>query len=336
MAIFHVNQSKSYNVCNKFIWAPSKNDIGYRNLKKIKKGDYILHYHEQCIKAISIVESGFKESNVPSEPEYENWKGHEFGYYVAIESITEIINPRKFNAIEKNYFKENNYEGSPYDKNGNIKQRLYVSELNEKYSIFILKILLNIQENTGNISFIKDILESLSCDLQEYSETEIDLQEYSETEMIAIDGEISSNYSTKRDYELEPESKCIQKTNNEREIQKRDPKKAAEVLNSKNHKCECSNIRKYSHSSFKRKGNDCDYMEPHHLIPLSKHEKFEHSLDVISNIVCLCSTCHNLLHYGRFEDKKELLKELYNNERKSLLDKQKISITEEELFEFYK
>ncbi len=34
------------------------------------------------------------------------------------------------------------------------------------------------------------------------------------------------------------------------------------------------------------------------MIPISKYKDYNYSLDVMENIVSLCSHCHNLLHYG--------------------------------------
>lgn len=73
-------------------------------------------------------------------------------------------------------------------------------------------------------------------------------------------------------------------------------------------------------------------MEPHHLIPLSQHKKFDVSLDVEENIVSLCSNCHNLLHYG--SDYEALLKKLYD-ERKDLLESVGICVTYDELVSMY-
>lgn len=87
---------------------------------------------------------------------------------------------------------------------------------------------------------------------------------------------------------------------------------------------------------FLRKG--CDeiyYTEAHHLIPLSEHNDFEYSLDIEENVVSLCSHCHNLLHYGRYEDKKEILQKLYD-ERVDVLRECKIDITFEQLLNYYR
>lgn len=57
-------------------------------------------------------------------------------------------------------------------------------------------------------------------------------------------------------------------------------------------------LRDASHETFPVEGTDHHYMEGHHFIPLSKQEHFQVSLDIVQNIVCLCPTCHRLLHYA--------------------------------------
>ena len=65
------------------------------------------------------------------------------------------------------------------------------------------------------------------------------------------------------------------------------------------------------HVTFVMKNTDHAYMEGHHSIPMSLQGNFGTSLDVYANIVCLCPTCHRLLHYGRESDKKPALDKIY-------------------------
>lgn len=87
-----------------------------------------------------------------------------------------------------------------------------------------------------------------------------------------------------------------------------------------------------SHQSFINKATGKKYLETHHLIPLAYYEEFDISLDHIANVVCLCSECHNKLHYGI--NTRPLIEKLYN-ERKEQLYKAGISISLERLFEMY-
>ena len=73
---------------------------------------------------------------------------------------------------------------------------------------------------------------------------------------------------------------------------KRDPKKGANAKKRAKYLCEVDG----NHKTFKGQNGE-NYCEAHHLIPMNMQEKFFYSLDVEANIVSLCPTCHNLLHY---------------------------------------
>lgn len=60
------------------------------------------------------------------------------------------------------------------------------------------------------------------------------------------------------------------------------------------------------------------YFEGHHLIQMSLQAFFKVSLDVPENIVCLCPECHRFLHFGRVQDRKHCLTNIYNR-RASIL-----------------
>ena len=111
-------------------------------------------------------------------------------------------------------------------------------------------------------------------------------------------------------------------------VYKRDKQKAINALSYANFQCEINQ----EHKSFKRKIDSLPYMEAHHLIPMSKQNLFEYSIDIEENIVSLCSHCHNEIHYG--ENAKELIKKLYYK-RKDLLQKKNVHISLEELLSYY-
>ena len=62
------------------------------------------------------------------------------------------------------------------------------------------------------------------------------------------------------------------------------------------------------------------YFEGHHLVPICLQASFKVSLDVTGNVVCLCPKCHRFLHFGRQQDKKRCLVDIYNR-RASILAK---------------
>ncbi len=92
----------------------------------------------------------------------------------------------------------------------------------------------------------------------------------------------------------------------------RDPKKRVGALIRARYKCEYDE----SHPSFISKVTDQPYMETHHLIPIEYWQSFDNSLDVEANIVCLCSNCHNQIHYGR--DAEIIIHKLYEQRKEDL------------------
>lgn len=87
-----------------------------------------------------------------------------------------------------------------------------------------------------------------------------------------------------------------------------------------------------SHGTFPRMIDGLPYMETHHLIPLKYADRFDISIDVPENTVCLCSTCHNRIHYGR--NKKEMIEYLWSL-RKNDLHQVGIDIDLSEILRFY-
>lgn len=86
--------------------------------------------------------------------------------------------------------------------------------------------------------------------------------------------------------------------------------------------------------------NGVPYMEGHHLIPCTPSnvrkywKEFGVNIDCIENIICLCPTCHRLLHYGNEDERNELLKELFSI-RKKRLEKIGLHISFDELIYLY-
>lgn len=105
-------------------------------------------------------------------------------------------------------------------------------------------------------------------------------------------------------------------------------KEAAKIRD--DYKCEFDN----SHKSFHSKANNRDYVEAHHLIPFCERKKFDLSIDVVENIVCLCPNCHRKIHLAINEEKQELLNLLFEKKTEDLKSVW-IQISKEELFHYY-
>lgn len=88
------------------------------------------------------------------------------------------------------------------------------------------------------------------------------------------------------------------------------------------------------HKDFISRATNRNYVEVHHLIPLSHQENYRDSLDCVENIVCLCVSCHKKLHLARFEDKKYNIELLYNRKLEEL-ESVGLNITLQEFYEIY-
>ncbi|WP_099080291.1 HNH endonuclease [Vibrio sp. PID17_43] len=82
---------------------------------------------------------------------------------------------------------------------------------------------------------------------------------------------------------LQPEKETVSVT-----LYKRDTLVVAETLRLANGYCELCEVK----SPFKTKSGR-DYLEVHHVIPLSKQGS-----DTVANTVALCPNCHRMLHFG--------------------------------------
>ncbi len=100
-----------------------------------------------------------------------------------------------------------------------------------------------------------------------------------------------------------------------------------------NYRCE----NNQNHTSFLSKRTNTNYVEAHHLIPLSHYydDEYNHSIDVSSNIVSLCPTCHKCIHLGNDEEKLSILIKLLSDERKKRLSDAGILVDIEGLRSLY-
>ena len=124
--------------------------------------------------------------------------------------------------------------------------------------------------------------------------------------------------------EVVPDTLSTQQTKH-----KRSKEKSRKAIKLANYKCEIDP----SHKTFLTTRNQF-YVEGHHIIPMSQQSNFNVSLDVTSNIICLCPNCHTALHYGNKEIVKEKLNKLFilRNER---LKNQGIHVSFKEILNIY-
>ena len=329
MAVFYVYQGKSYHDerDGNFVWSPKLNESGHKNkgytmMKFIKKGDFILHNFNGSLMAISIAETDCFDASKPSEKYSKGMPWDNEGYrvntiYKELETPVKVTN-------HKDWLKNNYKKNSAFTVEGTGKQQ-YMSAIDYEHAIFLINEAKILQTDKSIIKVLNDALTDISGDKE---------GEYEQVEMEIIDTFVDNQEGLKHTWSgvATPQEMTVS-TSVERESPKRNPKTAANALAKAEYKCEYNpNDRIFERKSGK------GYTEPHHLIPISKYRDFDYkhvSLDMMENIVSLCSHCHNLLHYGKLKDKLPILKKLYN-ERKDALVKVGLNISLEELTEYYK
>ncbi|WP_019211954.1 HNH endonuclease [Yersinia massiliensis] len=104
---------------------------------------------------------------------------------------------------------------------------------------------------------------------------------------------------------------------------------ARQALEKANYQCEYGS----AHKTFISPITKLEFMEAHHLIPLSVQKDFSISLDHICNIFSLCPNCHRKIHFGSVKSKEEILERLYRSREKLFLSNWKLSF--EKLCNYY-
>ena len=143
-----------------------------------------------------------------------------------------------------------------------------------------------------------------------------------------INNSTLSDIPVASEYDNKPEDKPLPVVVKGRKVYPRNQATAKRALERADYCCEIDT----SHKTFIRRVGGKNYTEPHHLVPMSAQESFDNSLDVVENIVSLCSNCHNQIHYGR--DADELIEKLYKA-RQDQLKKKGISISIRDLLSLY-
>lgn len=78
------------------------------------------------------------------------------------------------------------------------------------------------------------------------------------------------------------------------DVYKRRRQIALDAMAHANYRCEANP----NHQLFLSKATGKNYLEAHHIIPVSLGSQFNMQLDVIENVVCLCPFCHRAIHHA--------------------------------------
>lgn len=115
----------------------------------------------------------------------------------------------------------------------------------------------------------------------------------------------------------------------------RNQKLAKQVIEICNYKCQYAVLTHQKHLMFNA-ADGKPYAEAHHLIPLkASSDFFPRNLDRASNLVCLCPSCHAILHHGSKEEKKQILRIIYDHYIGVLNEDEGIFISFNRLLEKY-
>ena len=86
------------------------------------------------------------------------------------------------------------------------------------------------------------------------------------------------------------------------------------------------------HISFIAEQSKKQYMEGHHVIPIHFQSRFDNSLDIYANIICMCPICHRKIHYGLKEDRQIMMNQIYH-QRANRLSNCGIKLSKQEFME---
>ena len=105
---------------------------------------------------------------------------------------------------------------------------------------------------------------------------------------------------------------------------------AAEAILKNNYLCQINS----NHLYFTSKATNRNYVEAHHIIPISTQALFHNGIDCVPNIASLCPTCHRQIHYGLDNDREEMLEILWDNNYRDI-ERVGIELKFEELLQMY-
>jgi 5-methylcytosine-specific restriction enzyme A len=206
--------------------------------------------------------------------------------------------------------------------------------LNEAYKIYDPKYSRskneNVNDNTHKKSNFSDLIQITVTTKDIEKSKAIKTQEEIEDFIYQKEVVESVNWSKSIIFHDVPVEKPVKSDKVTSEAFKRNAQKGVNAIVKANYLCEID----ANHKDFISKVTGKNYVEAHHLIPMEYQDRFDVSIDVEANIICLCVACHKKLHHAVFEEKEAILKQLLNM-RKARLQKCSINVTGDVLLTYY-
>ncbi|AOX43736.1 hypothetical protein S100390_v1c03930 [Spiroplasma sp. NBRC 100390] len=126
--------------------------------------------------------------------------------------------------------------------------------------------------------------------------------------------------------DLKDESYLEKKYNIKSTKVKRNKKIVDQILSKSGNKC----FFDKKHYSFTSPKMD-NYLEAHHIVPVSMKDSFSQDLDVEENMIAICPNCHKSFHYSINDNKIKIIDEVWK--KKTSLSK--LKITKNEILQIY-
>lgn len=297
MRYWFVNQGTSYEQERKenFLYAPKDNIKHHKNVKDVKKGDIILCNKNGFILSVAKAMSDGYESPIP-----ESIRGlwDATGYKVDVKYL-DLENKFRFNVYKELYMPNIIAELNPFDVNGNAKMGYLFPLEKEIANLFIDKI--NDIKVTNFIidnSYAFELIQELQEEEEQFEDISSGLiKGYTQEELKIKD---------KEEYKYIPK---FENNNNKVLREKTDVKLKATRMEASDHKCEINP----EHITFTNASGKHQYLECHHIIPLSAQKDFPNiKLDSMFNIIALCPICHMQVHHAVPKEKGEIFSKMYN------------------------
>ncbi len=113
-------------------------------------------------------------------------------------------------------------------------------------------------------------------------------------------------------------------------IYRRSATVAAEAIKKSHFEC----LVDSKHAYFISRNTKRNYVEAHHIIPISTQALFTQGIDCVPNIASLCPVCHRQIHHGLDNDKEHLLEILWDKNHREI-ENVGIDLSFKELVEMY-